>query len=61
VELTALPLLVAVRDIWHLGHFLGSALAGREWWWLDAAYLDRRLQAMRAWAASELGFVQPPP
>lgn len=55
-ERAAVPLLVAVRDIWHLGHFLGSAAAGREWWWLDDAYLDRRLQAMRAWAASELGF-----
>jgi Ser/Thr protein kinase RdoA (MazF antagonist) len=54
-DLGAIPLLVAIRDIWHFGHFLGNAVAGREWWWLDEAYLDRRLQAMRAWAASELG------
>ena len=54
-DLEAVPLLVAVRDIWHLGYHLGNAVAGREWWWLDEAYLDRRLQAMRAWAASELG------
>jgi Ser/Thr protein kinase RdoA (MazF antagonist) len=49
-----LPLLVAVRDVWHLGHFLGYVRAGRETWWLDEAYLDRRLQAMRARAAGEL-------
>lgn len=54
VELEALPPLVAVRDIWHLGYFLGTVRAGREAWWLDEAYLDRRLQAMRAWAAGEL-------
>jgi Ser/Thr protein kinase RdoA (MazF antagonist) len=51
VDREALPLLVAVRDVWHLGHFLANMRSGRETWWLDGAYLDRRLQAMREWAA----------
>jgi hypothetical protein len=36
------------------GYFLGTVVAGGESWWLDEAYLDRRLDAMRAWAAGEL-------
>jgi Ser/Thr protein kinase RdoA (MazF antagonist) len=54
VERAALPFLGAVRDLWHLGHFLGTVRAGGEAWWLDEAYLDRRLHAMRAWVTSEL-------
>jgi Ser/Thr protein kinase RdoA (MazF antagonist) len=54
VERAALPLLGAVRDLWHLGHMLGTVVAGGEAWRLDEAYLDRRLRAMRAWAATEL-------
>lgn len=54
-DLAAIPALVAVRDVWHLGFHLGNVIAGRECWWLDEAYLDRRLQAMRTWASGELG------
>jgi Ser/Thr protein kinase RdoA (MazF antagonist) len=54
MERAALPVLGAVRDLWHLGHVLGTAAAGGESWWLDEAYLDRRLDAMRAWAAGEV-------
>jgi len=59
-DLTAIPALVAVRDLWHLGFHLGNVVAGRECWWLDEAYLDRRLQAMRSWAAGELGLPESP-
>ncbi|HLZ69708.1 MAG TPA: phosphotransferase [Dehalococcoidia bacterium] len=54
-DIQAIPLLVAVRDLWHLGFHLGNVIAGRECWWLDEAYLDRRLRAMRSWATLELG------
>jgi Ser/Thr protein kinase RdoA (MazF antagonist) len=54
-ECTALPLLGAVRDIWHLGHYLGGVAAGDESWWLDEAYLDRRMNSLREWVASALG------
>jgi Ser/Thr protein kinase RdoA (MazF antagonist) len=52
----AVPIFVAVRDIWHLAYHLGNAQRGGEWWWLDGAYLEQRLQTMRNWAREQLGW-----
>lgn len=52
---TAVPIFVAIRDIWQLAYHLGNAQGGGEWW-LDDAYIERRLLLMRDWAREQFNW-----